>query len=305
MVAYHNLFYTPIYVAVAGGFFYAEDLDVMFSVMPAGESSIDMLRDDRVDVIQTGISRSFMDLDLGKRDAPLHIAEINQRDGFYLISRKPVESWIWNDLEGASVITVGFTPVPTTSLKAAMRMHGVDPGQVRLIEGLPAEDMLAAFGAGDADYIQVPHPFAQQLIDDGVGHMATAIGTDLGYICYSSLASMPDFIDANADMLQRFVIGFHKAQRWLLESTATQIAERVSSFFPDVPGERLAQCINLYKAQRTWAEHPLIGHDGFDSMLTILIDGGLVKERHAYESVVRPEFATSAVAGDKGQITDG
>ena len=78
MVAYHNMFYTPVYVAVTGGYFYAEGLDVMFSIMPDGESSMDMLRESRVDVIQTGISRSFMDLDLGKEDAPLHIAEINQ-----------------------------------------------------------------------------------------------------------------------------------------------------------------------------------------------------------------------------------
>ena len=134
MVAYHNLFYTPVYVAVAGGFFYAEGLDVMFSVMPAGESSIDMLRSGRVDVIQTGISRSFMDLDQGKRDAPLHIAEINQGDGFYLISKNPTDGWSWKDLEGSSIIPIGFTPVPTTSLKAAMRLHGVDSNQVTLID---------------------------------------------------------------------------------------------------------------------------------------------------------------------------
>jgi NitT/TauT family transport system substrate-binding protein len=298
MVAYHNMFYTPVYVAVAGGFFYAEGLDVMFSVMPDGESSIDMLRSERVDVIQTGISRTFMDLDMDKQDAPLHIAEINQGDGFYLISKKPTGGWTWKDLEGSSIIPIGFTPVPTTSLKSAMRLHGVDASKVQLIEGMSAGDALAAFGAGDADYIQMPHPFAQQLINDGVGHMATAVGVELGYICYSSLAAMPAFIGANTELLQKFVNGFYKAQQWLANNSPSQVAERVSSFFPDVPSEVLAEGIRLYQEQGTWATDPMIGQDGFDSMLTILIDGGLVQSRHAYDKVVQPKFAKAAMAGN-------
>jgi len=298
MVAYHNMFYTPVYVAVAGGFFYAEGLDVMFSLMPDGESSIDMLRSERVDVIQTGISRTFMDLDMDKQDAPLHIAEINQGDGFYLISKKPTGGWTWKDLEGSSIIPIGFTPVPTTSLKSAMRLHGVDASKVQLIEGMSAGDALAAFGAGDADYIQMPHPFAQQLINDGVGHMATAVGVELGYICYSSLAAMPAFIGANTELLQKFVNGFYKAQQWLANNSPSQVAERVSSFFPDVPSEVLAEGIRLYQEQGTWATDPMIGQDGFDSMLTILIDGGLVQSRHAYDKVVQPKFAKAAMAGN-------
>ena len=298
MVAYHNMFYTPVYVAVAGGFFYAEGLDVMFSLMPDGESSIDMLRSERVDVIQTGISRTFMDLDMDKQDAPLHIAEINQGDGFYLISKKPTGGWTWKDLEGSSIIPIGFTPVPTTSLKSAMRLHGVDASKVQLIEGMSAGDALAAFGAGDADYIQMPHPFAQQLINDGVGHMATAVGVELGYICYSSLAAMPAFIGANTELLQNFVNGFYNAQQWLANNSPSQVAERVSSFFPDVPSEVLAEGIRLYQEQGTWATDPMIGQDGFDSMLTILIDGGLVQSRHAYDKVVQPKFAKAAMAGN-------
>jgi hypothetical protein len=33
-------------------------------------------------------------------------------------------------------------------------------------------------------------------------------------------------------------------------------------------------------------------------MLTILIDGGLVQSRHAYDKVVQPKFAKAAMAGN-------
>ena len=36
METFRNLFYTPIYVAVSGSFFYRHGLNVMFSTMPEG-----------------------------------------------------------------------------------------------------------------------------------------------------------------------------------------------------------------------------------------------------------------------------
>ena len=114
MDTFRNLFYTPIYVAVSGGFFYKHGLNVMLTTMPEGGSAMDILRSGEVDIAQTGISRSLMELDLGHEDAPLHVAEINSRDGFFLVSRQSVDTWDWKTLEGATVAPVGFTPYPGT-----------------------------------------------------------------------------------------------------------------------------------------------------------------------------------------------
>ena len=81
-VAFRNMFYTTIYVAVEGGFLADQGLDVDFSHVPAGQTSTDLLKAGDIDITQSGISRSFMDLDAGSEDPPLHVAEINQRDGF-------------------------------------------------------------------------------------------------------------------------------------------------------------------------------------------------------------------------------
>jgi hypothetical protein len=39
----------------------------------------------------------------------------------------------------------------------------------------------------------------------------------------------------------------------------------------------------------------MIGEDGFNSMRDLLIDGGLVKGRHAYSRLVEPRFALEAM----------
>ena len=295
MDTFRNLFYTPVYVAVAGGFFYAEGLNVEFSTVPDGRPTMELLRSGAVDIAQTGISRSLMDLDEGREDAPLHIAEINQRDGFFLLSRHPVVNWTWKDLEGSTLIPIGFTPVPWNPLRAVLKNNGIDLDAITLIGGLSAGDAIDRFQNGQADYLHILHPYAQTLIEGGVGHLAASLGPELGYICYSSFAATPSFIDENPDTIQKFVTGFHKALRWVAESEESVIAERVLPFFPDVSQETLARAIAQYKNQETWPQDALIGEDGYDSMRDILIDGGLVTGRHPYARLVRPEFARNAM----------
>jgi len=293
---YRNLFYTPIYTAVAGGFLYAEGLDVMFGTVPADRHPLDMLRHGEVDIIQSGISRSLMALDDGDEDAPLHVAEINQRDGFFLVSRTRTDNWQWSDLEGSTLIPIGFTPVPLTSLTAALRKHAVDIDGITMLKGMSADDALAAFRNGDADYIHMPNPQAQTLIEDGAGYLAASLGSEHGYLCYSSFAATPAFIDEQPDIIHRFVRGFYKAQQWLAAAESEAVAARVKPFFAGVSDSVLKASIVRYKSLDIWPDTPDIGVDGYDAMRQVLIDGGLVKADHPYERLVRPEFAKQAMS---------
>ena len=297
MVTYRNLFYTPIYVAVAGGFLYGEGLNALFDTVPAGEDPLTTLRSGAADIIQSGISRSMMALDAGDTDVPLHIAEINSRDGFFLISRTPTDGWQWRDLHGARLIPIGFTPVPMTSLAAAFRRHNVDAARIRMIPGLSAEDALAAFRRGDADYIHMPNPQAQALIEEGAGHLAAELGADSGHLCYSSFAATPAFIDAQPQVIERFTRGFYKAQQWLASASAPEIAERTAPFFPEHSRTVLQRSVSQYKALGTWAETPIISAEGYEAMAAVLREGGLVQGIHPYARIIRPEFAERVVRG--------
>ena len=296
MDTYRNLFYTPLYVAVAGGFLYDQGLDVVFSTVPDNIAATELLRSGGVDIVQTGISRSLMDLDEGRDDAPLHIAEINQRDGFLLLSRQPVEGWGWKELEGSTLIPIGFTPVPWNPLRTVLINHEVDLSAIKLIKGMSAIDAINIFKKGEADYLHILHPYAQSLIDDGIGHLVASLGPELGYICYSSFAVAPAFISENSDTVQAFVNGFQKALEWIDGNKESEIADKVSSFFPNNSTDVLGRAIRQYKSQQTWPKNALIGEDGYTAMRDILIEGGLVDGRYPYQRLVRPEFARNALS---------
>ena len=296
MDTYRNLFYTPLYVAEAEGFLSDQGLDVILGTVPEKASATQMLRSGDVDIVQSGISRSLMDLDEGREDAPIHIAEINQRDGFFLLSRQPVEQWEWKELEGSTLTPIGFTPVPWNPLRAVLLNHGVDLSCIKLLKGMSAIDAIDLFMQGGSDYLHIPHPYAQSLIDDGIGHLAASVGPELGYICYSSFAVAPYFIDENPETVQAFVNGFQKALEWVNRNDEFVIADKIASFFPEYVRGTLEKAIRQYKSQKTWPQTTLIAEDGYIAMRDILINGGLVNGSYSYERLVRPEFANNAIS---------
>ena len=140
----------------------------------------------------------------------------------------------------------------------------------------------------------MPHPQAGLLVAEGSGHLATAIGPELGHICYSSFAAMPDFIESNPDTMQAFVNGFDDALRWLGSAENAEVVERVEPFFADLDSKLLLDCVSQYRANRTWPESAAITESSFNGMRDILINGGMVRGSHEYDRLVRPEFAAAS-----------
>ncbi len=138
MEAFRIAFYTPIHVAVAGGFWESEGLDVTFTTCaPPFPHAFAALNQGAVEFAQSGIMRSIIASDWGAESVPAHIAKINARDGFFVLSRQPQETFRWESLRGASVIPVGFTDMPWASFQFALKNHGISPSELRLIPGLP------------------------------------------------------------------------------------------------------------------------------------------------------------------------
>ena len=300
METFRSVFYTPIYVAVGGGFLESAGLDVTFSTCPSQyPHPLSALNHGAADIVQSGIMRSIIAADWGAETVPAHFAKINSRDGFFVLSRRPIEEvgegsrgkFRWEGLLGSTVIPVGFSPMPWASFQFALRNHGVEPEQLNLMTGLSLDQAVAAFRDGKADFIHLPEPAAEQLLAEGSGHLAIALGPENGHIAYSSFAATNRFLTENQDLVSRFMEGYSKALRWLAGSEAAEIVEAVAPFFDQVPGELISQAISRYQAQETWPNHPALAEPEYEGLQEILMGAGLVRERQPYEKVVRPEFA--------------
>ena len=297
METFRSVFYTPIYVSISGGFLEKAGLDVTFSTCPPKFAHpLSALNQGAADIVQSGIMRSIIASDWGAETVPAHIAKINARDGFFVLSRRSREEFRWPDLRGATVIPVGFSPMPWASFQYALKRHQVDSSDLNLVPGLGLDQALDAFRGGQGDFIHLPQPAAELLLDQGLAHIVIALGPENGHVAYSSFAATNRFLETNPEVAHVFVEGFAAALRWLAASDAEDVGRAVAPFFPEVPTHLLVRSVARYQGQDTWPVDPMLGLPEYDSLQDILLAAGMVKERQPYAKVVRPEFATATQA---------
>src|SRR5258708_17232474 len=80
------IFYAPLIACVTQGFLEKQGLEANFHWL-GPPPLLEGLRGGTVDVIQSAVSNYWTLADRGETDIPVHIAEINRRDGFFLVRR--------------------------------------------------------------------------------------------------------------------------------------------------------------------------------------------------------------------------
>ena len=101
MEVFRTVFYTPIYVSVAGGFLESQGLDVTFMTRPPQFANVTSALEQRaVDISGSGIMNSIILADGGADIVPAHFAKINARDGFFILSRRTDAQFQWETLRG-------------------------------------------------------------------------------------------------------------------------------------------------------------------------------------------------------------
>ena len=296
METFRTVFYTPIYITVAGGYLESEGLDVDFQTCPSQfPHPLSALNYNAADIVQSGIMRSIIASDWGAEVVPRHFAEINSRDGFFVIGRQPADGFQWSDFAGSTIIPVGFSPMPWASFQYALRNNGLALEGLNLMQGLGLNEAVEAFQAGRADFIHLPEPAAEQLLTDGVGHLTIALGKVNGHIAYSSFAATSAFLNGRPDVVHRFVAGYSRALVWLASASAAQTCEVVQAFFPETSSDLITASITRYKEQGTWPATPQLGRPEYGGLQEILMAAGMVKQWQPYEKVVTTAFTDSRV----------
>jgi NitT/TauT family transport system substrate-binding protein len=292
---FHSLFYTPQFVALHLGVLEQEGLRVELSTAASGaELSAKLLRGEA----DLGLSGSIRTLELaerGSRERLLSVIEVNSRDGFFLLGHGPQPRFQWADLVGSRLILFAEAPTPWLCLQQVLRNYGVPLGGITLIADLPTDQAVEAFVRGEADYLEQGQPAAERLVHTGRGSIVASEGEAVGAVPFSAYLTTPAFADGHAEVLQRFTRAFYRAQQWIAQHSAEDIAQLIAPSFPDVEPDIRRRVVARYLRQDTWAKDPLLREEGFDYLQDILIGGGFISKRYAYAEHVDPAFARAAM----------
>jgi NitT/TauT family transport system substrate-binding protein len=278
-----SAFYSPLIATMAGGFLKVEGLEGKHSVSAPGKSAIASLLDGSVHVAQSAPSQGFGPLEQGKQPPALHFAQINEKDGFFLTGRSPDPAFSWDKLKGKRVL-VDHGGQPIAMFKYACFKRGLDFKAIQAVDAGSTDKMIAAYRAGEGEYIHLQGPAPQQLEHDKVGHIVAAVGDAIGPCAFSSLAATRAWLAT--DMAKAFMRAYRKARAWLIATPAAEVARAEAPFFKDIDPPVLEATIATYQKLGNWSPHVEITKPAFEATLDIFQHAGLITKRHRYEDVV-------------------
>jgi NitT/TauT family transport system substrate-binding protein len=283
MVYRHSVFYSPLIATIAGGFLEDEGLHASYFQKPPDRNQYEMFRQGEVDVMQAAVSTSWDPLSKGIRDIPVHFGQINQRDGFFLTARRPSGSFDWKQLEGASLLA-DHAQQPFAMLKYGLHVKGVDLDRVKFMNAGTPEQMEKSFREGEGDFVHLQGPAPQQLELDGIGKVVAAIGNAVPPVAFSSLMATRRFLQTpEAEAFKR---GYLRALRFVIQTSAREIAEIEAPFFSGASIEAITAAISQYQLLGTWRSDPNITREQYEVAMDIFLFAGTFKERYAYHDVV-------------------
>jgi NitT/TauT family transport system substrate-binding protein len=280
-----SAFYSPLIATIAGGFLEKEGLQPERSVAPPGKSAIEALVNGSAHVVQSAPSHAILALEQGRTPPALHFAQINEKDGFFLVGRKPEPDFTWDRLRGKEVL-VDHGGQPMVMFRYACFKRGLDFDAIRAIDAGSSAAMIEAFRAGKGDYVHLQGPAPQQLEHDGVGHVVAALGDAIGACAFSSLATTREWLAG--DLAPRFMRAYRKARAWLLATPAAEVAKLEAPFFPGIDLAVLTATIDAYQHLGNWTPHVEITRSAFEATLDIYQHAGLITRRHRYEDAIAP-----------------
>jgi NitT/TauT family transport system substrate-binding protein len=282
MASRHSAFYSPLIGVMAGGFLKQEGLDADYSVLQPGQRSREMLARGAVDVMQSAVGSNWGPMEQGETGLPVHFAQINRRDGFFLAARKPDPGFQWKQLEGAALVA-DHGHQPLLMLRYAAHAQGVDWSKIQLIDAGNVDEMDRAFRGGQGDYIHQQGPAPQRLETDGAGQVVASVGEAMPAVAFSSLLATREFL--GSDPAKAFVRAYRKSRQWAQTAPAGEIADREASYFPGIPRAALAATIGRYQQMGTWEGDLPIPRDLYEQALEVFLYGGAITQRHPYEQV--------------------
>ena len=277
-----SAFYSPLITTMAGGFLKQQGLDYEWSVSPPGKSAIDAIIDGSADVVQSAASQGFNAPLRSEPPYPVHFAQVNEMDGFFISGRDADPDFSWDKLEGAEVVMFKAGQ-PNAMFRYACFKAGIDYSRIIPITPGGPDAIDEAFRSGQGQYVQQQGPYPQQLEAEGMGNIVAQVGPQIGPCAFSSLAASREWLES--DEAKAFIRAYANARRYLNKASAKEIAAAEKSFFPDIDLMALENCIATYQQLGCWTPHVEITRDAFDVTLDVFQYTGGISDRIPYEQV--------------------
>jgi NitT/TauT family transport system substrate-binding protein len=293
-----SVFYAPMYVAINEGFFKEQGINIELSTGQGADKTMQQVLSNSADIGFCGPEQVLYIYNQKRDDQPILFAQLTQRDGSFLVSRKDEKNFTWESLKGKNILGARPGGVPEMALEYVLKNHGLVPGKdVNMITNVAYTATAGAFAAGTGDYVALFEPNASMLDKEKGTYIVSSIGKSAGVIPYTCFFSTKSYMDKNSDTLDKFTRAIYEGQLWINKKTNEEITTSIKSFFPGTDEAIITQVIKNYKDIEAFAPNPMFKEEDLTRLMDIIqsYKSDLLKERPAFNEVVNNKFAENAV----------
>lgn len=287
-----SIFYAPQYVAISKGFFEEEGLNVELSTIAGGDKTMTALLSDGIDIALVGSETSIYISAQGANAPIKNFAQLTQTDGTFLVSREKIDNFSWDMLNGTTFLGQRKGGMPQMTGEFVLKKHGIDPhADLELIQNIDFANISTAFASGTGDFVQLFEPTASVFEKEGVGHIVASFGTESGHLPYTVFMAKDSYMKENSEVIEKFTRAIKKAQDFVYESSAEDVAEAIQPFFEDTDVELIATVVERYKSQESFAKDPILDEAEWNNLQDIMEEAGELPKRMDYKELVDTSFA--------------
>lgn len=290
-----SIFYAPLYVAIEEGFFEEEGLDVNLTTIPGGDKTMTALLSGGIDIGLIGAETSVYVAGQNPNDKIVNFAQLTQTDGTFLVAREEIKDFDWELLKGSTFLGQRVGGMPQMAGEFVLKGKGIDPHKdLTLIQNIDFANIANAFASGTGDYVQLFEPTASVFEEQGVGKIVASFGEELGAMPYTVFMAKESTLE-DKDLIESFTKALYKAQKWVYDKPASEVAKSISPYFEDTDLALIEKVVERYRSQESFAKDPIIDEKEFDNLLKVMTEAGVLEYDAKYEELVNRSFADKVV----------
>ena len=283
----HSIFYAPQYVAISEGFFEEVDIDIDLTLIPGADKVTASILSGDMDIAFCGSEATIYVYNGGEKDYLKTFAQLTQKDGTFLVSRKKIDNFSLADLNGKYVIGGRTAGMPEMTFEWALRESGIDPKRDLTIDtSIEFAAMSGAFISGIGDFVTLFEPTALEVEQQGYGYVVASIGELGGVVPYTSYSARISYIEENKELIENFTKAVQKGLDFVHKNDSETIAKSILDFFPDTALNDLTDAVDRYKKQDTWPKTTTFTEESFDHLQKIMIASGAIEKTVDYSSLI-------------------
>lgn len=150
----HTIFYAPQYVAIENGYFEEVGIDVNLILASGADKVAAAVLSGDADIGFSGSESTIYVYNGGEKDYLKTFAQLTQKDGSFIVSRKKINDFTLSDLKGKVILGGRSGGMPEMTLEYALRGHNIDPNTDLVIDTSVAfAAMGSAFIGGQGDFV--------------------------------------------------------------------------------------------------------------------------------------------------------